>query len=62
MPAAGETVSLPEIIEWLTARRMARQKLPESLVLTDELPRNPSGKVQKFLLRDLARAPLGVTQ
>ena len=62
VPAAGETVSLPEIIEWLTARRMARQKLPESLVLTDELPRNPSGKVQKFLLRDLARAPLGVTQ
>ncbi|TCK24612.1 AMP-binding protein [Pseudonocardia endophytica] len=50
-----EVVTLPEIVDWLTARRMARQKLPERLILLDELPRNASGKVQKFRLRDLAR-------
>jgi cyclohexanecarboxylate-CoA ligase len=55
VPAAGHEVVLPELVEWLTARRMARQKLPESLILLDELPRNPSGKIQKFRLRDLAR-------
>jgi acyl-coenzyme A synthetase/AMP-(fatty) acid ligase len=31
------------------------QKLPERLLLVDELPMTATGKVQKFLLRDLAR-------
>jgi cyclohexanecarboxylate-CoA ligase len=51
----GKDVTLTELVDWLTARRMARQKLPERLILLDELPRNASGKVQKFRLRDLAR-------
>jgi cyclohexanecarboxylate-CoA ligase len=55
VPRAGADVTLPTVVDWLTARRLARQKLPESLLLTDELPRNASGKVQKFRLRDLAR-------
>lgn len=55
VPVAGESVALSDVVEWLTARQMARQKLPEHLILLDELPRNPSGKVQKFKLRDLAR-------
>jgi len=56
VPKAGEDVTLPELVEWLTARQIARQKLPERLILLDDLPRNPSGKVQKFKLRELARA------
>lgn len=55
VPEPGETVTLPAIVEWLAARQIARQKLPESLILLDELPRNPAGKVQKFKLRDLTR-------
>ncbi|HWD03615.1 MAG TPA: AMP-binding protein [Amycolatopsis sp.] len=55
VPEPGASVTLPEIVEWLTARQMARQKLPESLLVLDELPRNPSGKVQKFKLRDMTR-------
>lgn len=55
VPTAGTTVTLPEVVDWLTRRRMARQKLPESLLVLDELPRNPSGKIQKFKLRDLTR-------
>jgi acyl-CoA synthetase (AMP-forming)/AMP-acid ligase II len=35
---------------------MARQKIPERLLLLDELPRNASGKVQKFRLRELTHA------
>lgn len=51
----GREVTLPALVEWLTTRRMARQKLPERLLLVDDLPRNPSGKIQKFRLRELAR-------
>lgn len=59
----GEAISLAEITDWLTARRVARQKLPERLLLIDGLPRTASGKVQKFKLRDLARshAPTSTT-
>ena len=55
VPAGGTTLTLPEVVHFLTERRMARQKLPESLVLLDVLPRNASGKIQKFKLRDLTR-------
>jgi cyclohexanecarboxylate-CoA ligase len=51
-----ETISLAEITDWLTTRKIARQKLPERLIVIDELPRTASGKVQKFKLRDLARS------
>ena len=30
---------------------LARQKWPESIHVVDDLPRTPSGKVQKFVLR-----------
>lgn len=56
VPEPGQHVTLPEIVDWLTTRQIARQKLPERLILLDDLPRNASGKVQKFKLRELARA------
>jgi acyl-CoA synthetase len=34
---------------------LARQKWPEELRLITELPRTPSGKVKKFVLRDQLR-------
>ncbi|SDH73829.1 3-phosphoshikimate 1-carboxyvinyltransferase [Sinosporangium album] len=37
---------------FLDARRVAKQYWPERLELIDELPRNPAGKVQKYLLRE----------
>jgi cyclohexanecarboxylate-CoA ligase len=35
---------------------MARQKWPEELRVVSELPRTPSGKVKKFVLRDQLRS------
>ena len=35
---------------------LARQKWPEELRVVDDLPRTPSGKVQKFVLRERLRA------
>ncbi|MHA3701143.1 AMP-binding protein [Jatrophihabitans sp. YIM 134969] len=55
VPRSDESVTLDELVTWLGERRMARQKLPERLLVVDELPRNASGKIQKFKLRELAR-------
>jgi acyl-CoA synthetase (AMP-forming)/AMP-acid ligase II len=53
----GVAPTLPELTEFLqNQRRIATQKLPELLVIVDELPTTTTGKVQKFLLREKARA------
>ncbi|MCA3358577.1 MAG: cyclohexanecarboxylate-CoA ligase [Roseomonas sp.] len=52
----GASLTLPEVTAYLEAQRMARQYMPERLEIVAELPRTPSGKIQKFKLRDIARA------
>jgi acyl-CoA synthetase len=47
--------SLADVRDHLAAAGLARQKWPESLHLVDEFPRTPSGKVQKFRLRQQLR-------
>ncbi len=61
VPRDGTEPGLPGIREWLESR-IARYKIPRELVLRRELPRTPSGKITKHVLRDeLAReaAPVG---
>ncbi|MCA3390390.1 MAG: cyclohexanecarboxylate-CoA ligase [Roseomonas sp.] len=52
----GASLTLPEITAYLEAQRMARQYMPERLEILPELPRTQSGKIQKFKLREIARA------
>ena len=40
---------------YLDGRRVAKPYWPERLELVAELPRTPSGKIQKFVLREQAR-------
>ena len=40
--------------------RLARFKQPKGVVFTDEIPRNPSGKILKFMLRDQYPGPAPV--
>ena len=54
----GQTLELGEVIEHFTAAGVARQKTPERLYVASELPRTPSGKVQKFALRERLRERL----
>lgn len=55
--AEGTAPTLDELTSYLREeRRIAPHKLPERLVLVDALPMTATGKVQKFLLRDIARA------
>lgn len=57
VPHDGETVALEEIVQWLRdTAQVAVYKLPEHLLLSSGLPRNPTGKVLKRELRQLAPA------
>ncbi len=55
VPRDGQTLTFDELIAYLNEQRMARQYLPERLELLQEMPRTPSGKIQKFRLREMAR-------
>lgn len=49
--AEGSAPSLTELTEFLDAAGMAKQYWPERLEVRPEMPRTPSGKIQKFRLR-----------
>lgn len=51
----GQAIDLAEIRRFLERAGLARQKFPEHLVIVDELPRVPSGKVSKDVLRARAK-------
>lgn len=60
VPKADASLTLPQLIEHLrSVKVVAAYKWPESLVLVEELPRNPVGKVLKRELRErYAPSPL----
>jgi non-ribosomal peptide synthetase component E (peptide arylation enzyme) len=43
----GATLTLPELVEFLTAQEIARHKLPERLAVLERFPLSPVGKVSK---------------
>jgi acyl-CoA synthetase (AMP-forming)/AMP-acid ligase II len=50
---AGEAPTLGDLTDFLrNERRIAVWKLPERLEITDVIPMTPTGKVQKFVLRE----------
>ena len=57
VPKPRRKISLSEITDFLEEHSLAKQYLPERLETVDELPRTPSGKVQKFKLREMIGMP-----
>ena len=55
-------LNLADVRAFLEGHGMAKQYWPERLELVAEMPRTPSGKIQKFKLREraaeLARGPV----
>ncbi len=47
----GSHLTLPEVVEFLIRKGVARFKLPGRLEVWPALPSTPSGKIQKFLIR-----------
>jgi cyclohexanecarboxylate-CoA ligase len=55
VPRSGATVSLADLTGFLEAQGVAKQYWPERVELVAEMPVTPSGKIQKFKLREIAR-------
>jgi cyclohexanecarboxylate-CoA ligase len=51
---AGE-FGLAEVREWLDSQEMSKHYWPERVEVLGEMPRTPSGKIQKFVLRERAK-------
>jgi cyclohexanecarboxylate-CoA ligase len=52
----AQAPSLTDITAFLAEHKMAKQYHPERLEIVDMMPRTPSGKIQKFKLREMAKA------
>jgi 3-phosphoshikimate 1-carboxyvinyltransferase len=53
VPEDGAALKFGEMQQYLEQQRVAKPYWPERLELVDALPQTPSGKTQKFLLREL---------
>jgi len=51
----GHSFTLEDMSSYLSSNRVTRQYHPERLELMEELPKTPSGKLQKFKLRETAK-------
>jgi cyclohexanecarboxylate-CoA ligase len=58
VPKPGMTIDLPTIVEYLKGHKIAMQYLPERLELLESMPATPSGKIQKFKLREQLKSLL----
>jgi acyl-CoA synthetase (AMP-forming)/AMP-acid ligase II len=54
-PGGGAVPSLEEMRQHLASSGLAKQKWPEEVHAIEEFPRTPSGKIQKFVLRERLR-------
>lgn len=54
VPALGAHPRLEDLCSFLLDRHLAKTKLPERLIVLDEVPTNAGGKVDKALIRNIA--------
>jgi len=55
VPRPGQGIDFGSMVAFLKSQKIALQYIPEKLVVRDAMPTTPSGKIQKFRLRDLVR-------
>lgn len=55
VPKPGQTLDFGAMVDFLKAQKVALQYIPERLIVRDAMPATPSGKIQKFKLRDMLR-------
>jgi cyclohexanecarboxylate-CoA ligase len=48
----GHSLTLADIVSFMKEKQVAMQYIPERLEIMDAMPTTPSGKIQKFKLRD----------
>ena len=52
VPKPGQTMDLPTLVAYLKEQKVALQYIPERLEVLGAMPTTPSGKIQKFKLRE----------
>lgn len=57
VPRPGAEVDLASILDFLKAQKVAVQYMPERLLVQAAMPTTPSGKIQKFKLREMVLEP-----
>jgi cyclohexanecarboxylate-CoA ligase len=55
VPKPGQLVDMAQLVEFLKQQKVALQYIPEKLLVLDAMPTTPSGKIQKFRLREQVR-------
>jgi cyclohexanecarboxylate-CoA ligase len=55
----NQTLDLPGLVDYLKSQKVAVQYIPEKLEIRDAMPATPSGKIQKFKLREILREQMG---
>jgi cyclohexanecarboxylate-CoA ligase len=60
VPKPGQSFDMPTMVAYFKTLKVAIQYIPERLEILDEMPATPSGKIQKFKLRDLLREQLNL--
>jgi len=55
VPRASQSLDFAGMVDFLIAQKVARQYIPERLVVRNDLPATPTGKIQKFRLREMLR-------
>jgi cyclohexanecarboxylate-CoA ligase len=53
IPVRGESLDLEEVQRWMGQAGVAKPKWPERVEIVDDFPMTPSGKIQKFRLREI---------
>jgi cyclohexanecarboxylate-CoA ligase len=53
VPRSGETIDFAAMVEFLKMQQLAVQYIPERLIVREAMPATPSGKIQKFRLREM---------
>jgi cyclohexanecarboxylate-CoA ligase len=52
VPKAGQSFDMPTMVAYLKEQKVAIQYIPERLEVREAMPSTPSGKIQKFKLRE----------
>ena len=56
VPKPGASIDFAGMAEFLKSHKLAVQYVPEKLIVREAMPATPSGKIQKFRLRDMLKA------
>jgi cyclohexanecarboxylate-CoA ligase len=55
VPKPGQSFDFAGMVDFLKSQKVALQYIPERLIVRDAMPATPSGKIQKFKLREMLR-------